>query len=173
MIGGFQPTDREIWRMTAYRWCDVCGNAMDPMGSNRFGCLSCYTASGPDWVERWIVDSIAPAGNIIDFRKWQKTLRGDAPKRAIVGRSVSNGSPYRPNESLHLASISTAGSSSYNPTSYETSNPTRYACEERSRMVKHRATAARCGSRHSVTGSSICCARSSCPSASVGFCVQK
>jgi len=53
-------------------WCRICGNELDQMGPRKWGCLSCYQASGPDWSQRWLADCAAAAretgaGNVIPF----------------------------------------------------------------------------------------------------------
>ena len=61
--------------MCAYRFCDVCGNELEMMNKNRFGCLSCYVASGPDWPTRWLADSaLDTVGKVVTLSVWRRTF---------------------------------------------------------------------------------------------------
>lgn len=59
--------------MLGDHWCRTCGNELDRMSSSRWGCVSCYVASGPDWQSRWLADCAVAAReragtSVIPFR---------------------------------------------------------------------------------------------------------
>lgn len=74
--------------------CDICGNETSRMSDTKRGCLSCYTASGPDWVEQWLWDcqvairadaaaARRAASNVLQFADWKilvttKSVEGTA-----------------------------------------------------------------------------------------------
>ncbi len=73
------------WTAGRGDFCETCGNQMDPMGPNSWGCLSCYMASGPDGLFRWICDCAvaeheAPTNNVLPFRP--RAARHRLPRRA-------------------------------------------------------------------------------------------
>lgn len=50
--------------------CEICGNEKVRMNDTRFGCISCYVASGPDWIERWLHESqvkFETTHNVVQF----------------------------------------------------------------------------------------------------------
>lgn len=56
-------------------WCDTCGNEKVRMNDVRYGCMSCYVATGPDWPERWLRDcqiSTDPLQNVVQFSDFLK-----------------------------------------------------------------------------------------------------
>ena len=58
--------------MCAYRFCDVCGNELEKMNVHKYGCLSCYIASGPDWPTRWLADSaVNTVCKVVALAEWR------------------------------------------------------------------------------------------------------
>ena len=62
--------------------CEICGNEKERLNHRSTACLSCYVASGPDWVDQWLIDAVSTSASVIDlslFKAQRDRLRREAP----------------------------------------------------------------------------------------------
>lgn len=53
--------------------CEVCGNEKERLNQRSTACVSCYAASGPDWVNQWLIDATCAnaSASVIDLSFWK------------------------------------------------------------------------------------------------------